>query len=134
MISAVWPSYLVFCTLVIVVGAQCGPLISHAHYGYNDAPMGVYWMWQTAHRMPYGDLWPATSMGYVVTVPAAILGLLYMPYTMALVAVRCPSMAQHEALLGELRKHPEDALGRGYVIPDLPSPQRKSGGEELRTL
>jgi len=125
MVSAVWPSYLVFCTIVVAVGAQCGPYISQAHYGYNDAPMGIYFMWQVAHRMPYGDLWPNTPTGYAVTVPAAILGLLYMPYTMALVAVRCPSMAQHEALLSELRQHPEDAFGRGYVMPEMPVAQPK---------
>lgn len=118
MISAVWPSYVVFVFVILVVGAQCGPYISEDRgYGRNDLWTGMYWIWQVAHRMPFGDLWPNTSFARTVTIPTAILGLLYMPYCMALVAVRCPSMAQHEMLLGELRKHPEDSMGRGYVVP-----------------
>lgn len=134
MINAVWPSYLVFVALILMIGSQCGPYVSSDYgYGRNDHWTGIYWMWQTAHRMPYGDLWPNTVFGRTVTVPAAIMGLLYMPYTLALVAVRCPGMAQHEALLGELQKHPEDSFGRGYVMPELPSPQR-SGQTELSSL
>jgi len=130
-ISACWPSYIVFAAIVVATGAQVGDDISKAHYGYNDASMGMYFMWAVAHRMPYGDLWPTTPTGYLAVVPIAMLSMLYMPYAMALVAVRCPSMEQHEALLGELRKHPEDAFGRGYVMPEMPTPPRKSlGGTE----
>jgi hypothetical protein len=118
MISAVWPSYAVFLFLVCLVGSQTGPYLSHDQYGRNEWPSGIYWMWTVAHRMPYGDVWPNTGFGRTVTVPAAMLGLLYMPYALALVAVRCPTLEQHESLLGELRKHPEDSLGRGYIVPE----------------
>lgn len=135
MISAAWPSYVVFCFIIAIVGANCGPYVNHDNYGKNEWPTGIYWLWQTAHRMPFGDLYPDTVIGRSVTVPMSILGLLYMPYCMALVAVRCPSMAQHEALLGELRKHPEDSLGRGYIVPEEIM-QPISGGHqtELQTL
>jgi len=139
MISAVWPSYLVFITIIFLVGAQCGPYVNFDHDGENLWPTGVYFMWQTAHRMPFGDLYPNTVIGRSCTFPMAILGLLYMPYAMALVAVRCPSMAQHEALLGELRKHPEDSLGRGYIVPEevmspVPTRELRGGQTELATL
>jgi len=134
MISAVWPSYIVFIAIICIVGAQCGPYVSNDRDGRNEWPTGIYWMWTTAHRMPYGDLWPETTIGRCVTVPTAILGLLYMPYTMALVAVRCPSMAQHEALLGELKKHPEDSFGRGYEVPDAAMSPARGGHTEMATL
>lgn len=117
MVSAVWPSYLVFLFLIVVCGAQCGPYVSDDPFGYNGWPTGIYWLWTVAHRMPYGDIYPNTSFGRTLTVPAAIIGLLYMPYALALVALRCPTMEQHESLLGHLRKYPEQLLGRGYVIP-----------------
>jgi hypothetical protein len=118
MISAVWPSYVVFIFLILAFGSQCGPYIHHHRYGVNEWPTGIYFLWTVAHRMPFGDVWPNTVYGRTVTIPAAMLGLLYMPYTLALIAVRCPSIEQHESLLGELRKHPEDSLGRGYIVPD----------------
>jgi len=115
---AVWPSYSVFLFLTCSIGATLGPYVSNDPYGRNEAPSGIYFIWQVAHRMPYGDVFPAVSYSRVVTVPAAILGTLYMPYALALVAVRCPTIAQHEALLGHLRSNPEDALGRGYSVPE----------------
>merc|ERR1711879_842670 len=45
------------------------------------------------------------------------MGLLYMPYALALVAVRCPTEEQHAALLGHLSQNPDDALGNGYIVP-----------------
>lgn len=116
-VSAVWPSYLLFLSFVLSVGSMCGPYLSADPYGYNGFPTGMYWMWTTAHRMPYGDIYPAKQFGRTMTVPAAIIGLLYMPYALALVAVRCPTMEQHQSLLGKLRAHPENALGRGYIVP-----------------
>jgi hypothetical protein len=118
LIEAVWPSYVLFMLIIIIVGSQMGPYVSKDHYGRNEWPSGIYWMWTVAHRMPFGDVWPNTSVGRTVTVPAAMMGLLYMPYTMALLAVRTPSIEQHMALLGELRAHPEDSLGRGYIVPE----------------
>lgn len=117
MVSAVWPSYLVFIFLTVTSGSMVGPYVSNDPWGHNEWPTGIYYMWTTIHRMPYGDIWPETPFGRTMTVPAAIIGLLYMPYAMALVAVRCPSIEQHELLLGNLRKHPEQAFGRGYQAP-----------------
>jgi hypothetical protein len=118
LISACWPSYLVFLTFTFAVGSMLGPYVSHDPFGRNEWPSGLYFMWTTVHRMPYGDMWPETSFARTMTVPAAIVGLLYMPYAMALVAVRCPTAEQHETLLGNLRKNPENALGRGYIVPN----------------
>jgi len=120
MVSAVWPSYLLFIFLTVAGGAMCGPYLSKDMWGPsggNEWPTGVYWMWTVTHRMPFGDIYPDTSFGRTMTVPAAILGVLYMPYALALVAVRTPTKEQHESLLGQLRMHPENALGRGYVVP-----------------
>lgn len=130
MVSAVWPSYLVVLFLIVVCGSMCGPYVSDDPFGYNGWPTGIYWLWTVVHRMPYGDIYPNTSFGRTLTVPAAILGLLYMPYALALVAMRCPTMEQHESLLGHLRKYPEQLLGRGYVIPKNGSDVREVVMEE----
>lgn len=116
-LCAVWPSYLVFIFITVTVGSMMGPYVSDDPYGDNEWPTGIYWMWTVVHRMPYGDIWPETSFGRTMTVPAAILGMLYMPYAMALVAVRCPTLEQHESLLGHLRKNPDESFGRGYIAP-----------------
>jgi len=117
MVSAVWPSYLIFICATLMVGSMVGPYVSRDPFGQNEWPTGMYFMWTVTHRMPYGDIYPDTSFGRTMTVPASILGLLYMPYALALVAVRCPTIQQHESLLGNLRNHPEIALGRGYIVP-----------------
>lgn len=127
---ACWPSYSVFVCIVLSVGATCGPYLSSDPYGPNESPTGMYWMWCTAHRMPYGDIWPSTPYSRVLTFPAAILGVLYMPYALALVAVRCPSREQHEALLDVLRERPEDALGRGYSMPKQAREVCARGGQQ----
>lgn len=117
MVSAVWPSYLIFLFITLVGGSMIGPYVSHDPFGRNEWPTGVYYMWTVIHRMPYGDIWPDTPFGRTLTVLASILGLLYTPYALALVAVRCPTLQQHKSLLGNLRIEPENALGRGYFVP-----------------
>jgi len=118
MVYAVWPSYLIFLFLLIVGGSMMGPYLSDDSFGQNEWPTGVYWMWTVMHRMPYGDICPLKGpYGYAMAVTASFLGLLYMPYTLALVAVRCPTMRQHQSLLGNLRIEPQNALGRGYFVP-----------------
>lgn len=117
MMSAVWPSYLILIFVTICIGATLGPYLSKDDYGYNGWPTGVYWTWTVVHRMPFGDIYPNLPYGRTMTVPAGMLGLLYMPYALALVAVRCPTLDQHNSLLGNLLKYPENALGRGYVVP-----------------
>jgi len=118
LVSAVWPSYMVFLFITVCVGSMVGPYVSNDPYGKNEWPTGIYFMWTVVHRMPYGDIYPDTPFGRTMTASAAVFGLLYMPYALALVAVRCPTVEQHESLLGHLRKHPENALGRGYVVPE----------------
>jgi len=123
LISAVWPSYILLLLVTFIAGYSIGPYISPDAYTHHDANgrnygiTGVYFLWQIIHRMPYGDVWPDTPFGRCVTMPAGIIGTLYMPYALALVAVRNPNAAQHETLLGEIRNHPEDAFGRGYIVP-----------------
>jgi len=117
MVSALWPSYLVFLFLTFAGGSMMGPYVSNDPFGHNDWSTGVYFMWTVMHRMPYGDIWPNTPFGYTMVVPASFLGLLYMPYALAVVAVRCPTMQQHESLLSSLQTFPENALGRGYFVP-----------------
>lgn len=116
-VNAVWPSYLIFMLFVIIVGSTMGPYVSLDQFDKNGMDTGIYFSWTVAHRMPYGDLYPCTPYGRVMTCIIAVAGLLYMPYALALVAVRAPTLEQHETLLGMLRKNPEGALGRGYIVP-----------------
>merc|ERR1712217_30982 len=125
MVSAVWPSYTVFLFIVFCVGSSAGPYVSKDYEGRNEWPTGVYWLWQVAHRMPYGDLFPNTVWGRTITIPMAMLGNLYIPYAIALIAVRRPSLAQHEELLQNLKERPHDALGPGYIVP-------QGGGGSMR--
>jgi hypothetical protein len=117
---AVLPSYTLLILATCAVGAMMGPYISDDEAGVatgNEWPSGIYWLWTVVHRQPFGDIWPDTPFGRLVTVPAAWISVMYMPYALALVAVRKPNQEQHEALLEYLRRRPEDALGRGYVMP-----------------
>merc|ERR1712232_464869 len=112
---AVFPSYLVYLLITCVVGASLGPYLSDDEAGYasgNGWPTGIYWLWTVMHRQPYGDIYPDTPLGRIVTVPAAWAAVMFMPYALALVAVRKPSEDQHKALLEYLQERPEDALGR----------------------
>jgi len=115
--NAVWPSYLIVIGLIAGIGVTMGPFVSKDPYGPNKWPTGFYWMWCVVHRMPYGDIFPNSPEARAITFPAGIIGLLYMPYALALVAVRCPTEEQHAALLGHLCENPEDALGHGYIVP-----------------
>jgi len=124
MVSALWPSYSVFLALVLAVGAVVGPYVSKDHEGLNEWPTGMYWTWTVVHRTPYGDIFPDTVFGRTITVPMACMGVLYMPYALACIAVRCPNLEQHREIVGHLRGNPEDALGRGYVQP----PEAASNG------
>jgi hypothetical protein len=149
MINAVWPSYVVLVVIVLIAGTQVGDYISrdrigdqsqwhsddwHNAVGVNThgSLSGIYYFWCVVHRMPYGDIWPNTPFGRGLTIFGAVIGTLYMPYAMALIAVRCPTLEQHESLLGELKKHPEDSLGRGYIVPD--EVWRSTRGSEAREV
>jgi hypothetical protein len=116
---AVWPSYLFFVGASCYVGSMMGPYVSNDPAGWNEWPTGVYWLWTVVHRQPFGDIYPNTPMGRSITVPFAMISVAYIPYALALVAVRKPSTSQHESLLEYLQQRPEDALGRGYVMPNL---------------
>jgi hypothetical protein len=118
MACAVWPSYSVFIFLVVAMGSQAGPYVSSDRgYGWNVFDTGIFWMWQVAHRMPFGDLWPNTPFGRTLSIIGAMLGNLYIPYALAVIAVRRPTKEGHRELMANLREHPEDSLGRGYIAP-----------------
>lgn len=117
MVTALWPSYSVFLSVVLAVGSVVGPFVSKDHEGRNEWPTGMYWAWTTVHRTPYGDVYPDTVFGRSITVPVACMGVLYMPYALACIAVRCPTKEQHRETVGRLRANPEDSLGRGYMQP-----------------
>jgi hypothetical protein len=118
MLCAVWPSYLVFVFLVVAMGSQAGPHVSSDHgFGWQKYDTGIFWMWQVAHRMPFGDLWPNTPTGRTFAICGAMLGNLYIPYALAVIAVRRPTKEEHRELLANLRAHPEDLFGRGYIAP-----------------
>lgn len=117
MVSAVWPSYACFICCTCMAGCIVSQGISKDKDGRNEWPTGIYWVWTVVHRMPFGDMWPDTVLGRHVTVPAAIFGLAYMPYALALLAVRAPNAEQHRRMLDNIRDRPEEALGRGYMVP-----------------
>jgi len=122
MFQALWPSYSVFLAIAMAIGSVVGPYISRDSAGCNTAgcpkwPKGMYWAWTTVHRAPYGELYPDTPFGHFITVPISWMAVLYMPYALACIAVRCPTAAQHKELIGRLRSNPEQALGSGYIEP-----------------
>jgi hypothetical protein len=118
MVCAVWPSYAVFIAIILVLGSQAGPYVSSDRgFGWNVYDTGGYWFWQVCHRMPFGDLWPNTPFGRQLAIIGGMLGNLYMPYALVCIAVRRYSLEEHKELLENLRNHPEDALGRGYIAP-----------------
>jgi hypothetical protein len=117
MVSALWPSYSVFMAIVLAIGSLVGPYVSNDHDGLNNYGTGMYWSWTVAHRVPFGDIYPDTMFGRVLTIPLACMGVLYLPYALACVAVRRVTAEQHKSIVGQLRSNPEDALGRGYVEP-----------------
>merc|ERR1712093_652383 len=117
MFNIVWPSYAVYLMLTVGVGGMMGPHVSRHHAGHNDSATGVYWFWCVMHRAPYGDIWPNTPAGRTITAVGAIVSFLYPPYVLALIALRRPSAVEHEQLLDYFQEHPEDALGRGYIVP-----------------
>merc|ERR1719359_2493039 len=119
MFGALWPSYSVLLSITVAVGSVVGPFLSehHAPGAKNEWPTGMYWAWTVVHRTPYGDIYPDTVFGRTVTIPIACMGVLYLPYALACIAVRCPNLEQHREIVGNLRDHPEDSLGRGYVEP-----------------
>lgn len=118
MACAVWPSYSVFLLLVVAMGSQAGPYVSTDHgYGWQKYDTGIFWMWQVCHRMPFGDLWPNTPFGRTLSIIGGMMGNLYMPYALAVIAVRRPTREEHRELVANLCEHPEDSLGRGYIAP-----------------
>jgi hypothetical protein len=118
MICAVWPSYAVFVTVVLMLGSQAGDDVSSDHgFGWQKWDTGIYWFWQVCHRMPFGDLYPNTPFGRQLAIIGGMLGNLYMPYALVCIAVRRYSAEQHRELMENLRTHPEDVLGRGYIAP-----------------
>lgn len=120
MAKALWPSYSVFCALTMSIGSMCGPYLSKDHHGgwtRNMWPTGMYWAWTTVHRSPYGDIFPDTVFGRTMTVPLEMMAVLYVPYALACVAVRCPTLEQHREIVGRMKGNAEKALGSGYSQP-----------------
>ena len=79
-----------------------------------------------------GDIFPETDVGKGLTVLLGLVGLLYIPYVLALTALRRPSAAEHNALVEALAARPWDTalLGPGYMAPALqvlPSMRNRMG-------
>eukprot|EP00931_Biecheleriopsis_adriatica_P012940 TRINITY_DN114214_c0_g1_i1.p1 TRINITY_DN114214_c0_g1~~TRINITY_DN114214_c0_g1_i1.p1 ORF type:complete len:282 (+),score=42.72 TRINITY_DN114214_c0_g1_i1:57-848(+) len=118
--SAAWPSYLIYAIITLGIGSQMGDKISKARIGYNDKWTGMYFFWTVAHRAPFGDIWPDHPESRTVTVPMTMMSVLYPCYVLALVAVRRPNSSEHQQLLEYMNEHPEQAMGRGYIVPNAP--------------
>mmetsp|Transcript_4832 Transcript_4832/g.6856 ORF Transcript_4832/g.6856 Transcript_4832/m.6856 type:complete len:273 (+) Transcript_4832:99-917(+) len=129
MASIVWPSYAILVGIIFFAGYIVGP---YAANGLSQDPrcgekwncenkfnlIGIQWLWSVIHRAPLGDIWPDKPFGRAITVPAAFISYLYPPYVLALIAIRRPTLAEHEQLLASINSYPEEAMGPGYVIPE----------------
>lgn len=126
MAGVVWPSYLIIVILTSIFGFLVGPYMED---GLSPDPacngsceekfnlLGVQWLWSVVHRAPFGDVWPDTPFGRVVTVPAGVISYLYPPYVLALIAIRRPTPTEHAELLAHMNAYPEEAMGPGYIVP-----------------
>jgi hypothetical protein len=134
MASVVWPSYLIVVLLTFAFGYIVGP---YAADGLSPDPacggacekrfnlLGVQWLWSVVHRAPYGGVWPDTPFGRCVTIPAGIVSYLYPAYVLALIAIRRPTTTEHAELLAHMNASPEEAMGPGYIVPAIMSPDEK---------
>mmetsp|Transcript_112250 Transcript_112250/g.210511 ORF Transcript_112250/g.210511 Transcript_112250/m.210511 type:complete len:282 (+) Transcript_112250:115-960(+) len=126
MAGVAWPSYLIVVILTFIFGFIVGPYMED---GISPDPackgscekkfnlLGVQWLWSVVHRAPFGDVWPDTPFGRVVTVPAGMISYLYPPYVLALIAIRRPTPTEHAELLAHMNAYPDEAMGPGYIVP-----------------
>mmetsp|Transcript_83820 Transcript_83820/g.148557 ORF Transcript_83820/g.148557 Transcript_83820/m.148557 type:complete len:286 (+) Transcript_83820:124-981(+) len=126
MAGVAWPSYLIVVILTFIFGFIVGPYMED---GISPDPackgscekkfnlLGVQWLWSVVHRAPFGDVWPDTPFGRVVTVPAGIVSYLYPAYVLALIAIRRPTPTEHAELLAHMNAYPDEAMGPGYIVP-----------------
>lgn len=130
--GATWPSLLaVFaCILVFAAlipidkfdwedegnGTDTGADGSDQAMSYGDK---LYFCWVVVFRSPYGDIYPEKLVAKLFTSVLGFVGLLWMPYVLALVAVRRPSQLEHDRLVHALAAPDFDTilLGRGYMAP-----------------
>jgi hypothetical protein len=131
--KAVWPSYMILLAWTLMFGAIAGANTYDGNRGTSDIEnghrsdnvfgnacqwcAGMWWMFTTVHRQPYGDVYPNNPFSRALTFIAAMLGNFYIPYALALIAVRKPNMEQHQSLLENLRSNPKEVFGRGYTVP-----------------
>jgi len=125
--SAVWPSYFILASLTVFFGHVIGPNMGDGisvdpscsgNCEKNLNALGIDFLWTVVHRAPFGDVWPDTPFGRAIVVPAAIVGYLYPPYVLALIAIRRPTVKEHASLLEHMQgPHPEEVMGPGYVVP-----------------
>jgi len=120
-VKASWLSYVVYMLFIVGVGACMGPYVSPAPSGTNQgvrgSGTGIYWLWCVMHRAPFGDIWPDTPIGRWVTGFVTIISYLYPPFTLAVIAVRRPTMAEHKELIEHINMCPGESLGPGYMLP-----------------
>ena len=118
----VWPSLAVVVALLLVLGPVFPEVLSNeareSDLGVGD---GIYYAWCVAFRMPFGDIYAGSNdmVAKVMTAVLGLVGLMYQPYVLALVALRHPSVEEYQAFILALHAEPLDptVLGRGYVQP-----------------
>ena len=131
-----WPSFAAVFMLILVVGAAMGAIVvtdrtecddvsegddvspSNCKYDYFG---GVYFTWCVVFRSTYGEIIPVNALSRILTAMLALIGLLYIPYVLALVAFRRPTPQQHSDLMERLSMSPMDhtLLGDGYMVPNI---------------
>jgi len=61
-------------------------------YKYNNYGTCLYYVWSVFHKVPYGDIITFSAGGKIITSIICLLGNLYQPYLLALVALRRPTL------------------------------------------
>jgi hypothetical protein len=105
----------------VVLGAEAAGLQAGEPGAPRSPLYGPYFAWCVALRAPFGEILPTSAACRVLTAGLALLGVLYPPYLLALVALRRPTEEQYVALREALRAEPLDLslLGPGLLAPDL---------------
>lgn len=133
-LKAEWPSLILVLVILmilspIVVSLEEGMSSEEDpnHLQFNNFGTGFYLLWCIFHKRPYGEVLPYTDAGKTVCAFVCLLGNLYQPYILALIAQRKPSLSEHLQLVDALRNETFDnsIFGSGYIVPGQEQEEEK---------
>jgi hypothetical protein len=129
MIVILWPSFLLFAAVVIAVGFATTPFLSNRPEGATTLKDGAYFGWCVAFGNTYGEYYPVSNEGRAITGVLDLISWAYKCYAVALLALRKPTLEEHESLLSTVASGNEgvDGLaavfGPGYIAPSAVAPR-----------